>query len=193
MRLPDLSRASPPTAAGILLAMPETRRAGAGHVRVVAATLGTLTMGALAVASCASGDDLSDRQAEVAARGAEVMPFDLEATTHVFTKTEDGGRQVVRALDAGDEEQIALIRQHLSLERDSFARGDYTDPARIHGMDMPGVEALSAGYEDVDVRYAERPDGGELRYATDDPDLVGAIHAWFDRQLMDHGHHAEGG
>ena len=33
------------------------------------------------------------RQEEVAARGVKVMPFDLEQTTHVFQKLEDGGLQ----------------------------------------------------------------------------------------------------
>ncbi len=36
---------------------------------------------------------------EVAKRGAKVMPFDLEQTTHVFTKTEKGGLQLVIAKD----------------------------------------------------------------------------------------------
>src|SRR6476661_8385628 len=42
----------------------------------------------------------SARQAEVARRGADVMPFDLKATTHVFTKTADGGVQRVVAQSA---------------------------------------------------------------------------------------------
>ena len=33
----------------------------------------------------------SERLAEVAARGAEVMPFELERTTHLFEKTAVGG------------------------------------------------------------------------------------------------------
>jgi len=35
------------------------------------------------------------RQGEIAARGAKVMPFDLEQTTHVFHKLDDGGLQKV--------------------------------------------------------------------------------------------------
>jgi hypothetical protein len=121
------------------------------------------------------------------------MPFDLDATTHVFRPTDDGGVQVVRADDPEDETQIELIRDHLHAERDAFAEGDYTDPARIHGMDMPGVAELSARYAEVTVAYRDRPDGARLRYRTDDPELVDAIHAWFDRQLMDHGDHAVAG
>jgi hypothetical protein len=147
----------------------------------------------LALVGCGDDAGLVDRQAQVAAEGAEVMPFDLEATTHVFTKTADGGVQVVMADDPEDRAQIELIRGHLEAEREAFARGDFTDPARIHGMDMPGVEELSEGYADIEVTYAERPAGAELRYATGDTELVGAIHAWFDRQVMDHGDDARAG
>lgn len=141
------------------------------------------------------GDDasLAQRREEVAARGAEVMPFDLDATTHLFTKTEDGGVQVVVADDPEDAEQIALIRGHLAAERDNFERGDFDDPAAIHGHDMEGVAELRAGHADVTVTYADRADGAQLTYTTQDPGLVEAIHAWFDRQVMDHGAHADAG
>ena len=146
---------------------------------------------ALTVAACGRGT--ADRQAEVAERGAEVMPFDLDATTHHFTKTGDGGVQLVTADDPDDETQVLLIREHLLEERERFARGDFDDPARIHGMDMPGVAELRAGFRDITVAYAENPAGAELRYTSADRELVDAIHAWFDRQVMDHGSHAEAG
>lgn len=159
------------------------------HHRVLTVAL----VAVLALVGCAGDDDLDDRQAHVAARGAEVMPFDLDATTHVFTNTDDGGIQVVTADDPSDQTQIDLIRQHLQQEQNNFARGDYDDPARIHGMDMPGVAELSEGYANIEVAYIQRPDGAALVYTTADPDLVAAIHAWFDRQIMDHGDHAEVG
>lgn len=51
------------------------------------------------------------RLAEVAGRGAEVMPFDLERTTHIFKKLDNGGLQQVIS-DDGDTAQIELIRAH---------------------------------------------------------------------------------
>jgi hypothetical protein len=156
---------------------------------VLAAALALAAVGA----GCSSDESLAEQQAEVADRGAEVMPFDLDATTHVFTKTDRGGVQVVTADDPGDQRQIDLIREHLTEERDGFARGDFDDPAQIHGHDMPGVAELTAGYADVVVTYAEAPAGAELTYTTDDAALVDAIHAWFDRQLLDHGDDAEPG
>jgi len=151
-----------------------------------------LVLAAMAV-GCSDSDPMAEQQAQVAERGAEVMPFDLDATTHVFTKTDDGGIQVVTADDPGDQDQIDLIREHLTEERDNFARGDFDDPAQIHGHDMPGVAELAAGYTDIVVTYAETPDGAQLTYTTAAAQLVDAIHAWFDRQLMDHGDDAEAG
>ena len=55
-----------------------------------------------------------DRLEEVAKRGAHVMPFSLEQTTHIFSKTEKGGLQQVIVKDSSNAEQIKLIREHLS-------------------------------------------------------------------------------
>ena len=148
----------------------------------------------LVLAACGDdGDGLADRQAEVAERGADVMPFDLDATTHTFTATDDGGIQTVTADDPADAGQIELVRAHLREERDKFARGDFEDPAAIHGHDMDGVAELAAGYRDVTVTYTDLPDGARLTYTASRPDLVDAIHAWFARQVADHGPHAETG
>lgn len=53
------------------------------------------------------------RNAEVAKRGADVMPFELKATTHVFTKTDTGGVQSVVAKDPGDAIQVDQVRKLL--------------------------------------------------------------------------------
>lgn len=118
------------------------------------------------------------------------MPFALDRTKHTFTKTDRGGVQLVTANDPGDGAQVELIRGHLLLERDNFAAGNFDDPARIHGMDMPGVSELQAGHDRIEVTYRDEPSGAALTYTTADPQLVAALHAWFDRQLMDHGSHA---
>ena len=148
-----------------------------------------LVAAALVLAAC-GGDRPADRQAEVAERGSEVMPFDLDATTHTFTDTATGGVQRVTADDPADARQIELIRGHLREERERFSRGDFEDPAAIHGEDMPGVAELAAGYDRITVAYADHPAGAELTYTTDEPELIEAIHTWFERQVMDHGEHA---
>jgi hypothetical protein len=132
------------------------------------------------------------RQVEVARKGAKVMPFDLEQTTHVFQKLDDGGVQKVVVKDPANKQQIALIQSHLKEESERFRKGDFSDPAKIHGEDMPGLAELKAGAKRIDVRYATLPDGAEIRYQAKDPKLVMAIHQWFSAQVSDHGHHAMG-
>jgi len=143
----------------------------------------------LAAAACGPSD-LDQRQAEVAGAGRAVMPFDLDATTHVFERLTDGGLQTVIA-DTDDPEQIALVRAHLAEEAERFARGDFHDPAMIHGEDMPGLHVLMMGRDRMTIEYHEVDRGAEIRYRSDDPAIVEAIHDWFGAQLRDHGEHAQ--
>ena len=137
-----------------------------------------------------SGSDTETaREREVAERGAEVMRFDLERTTHVFEKRAAGGVQTVVADDPGDEAEVAKVRAHLRDEAEAFAAGDFEDPAAIHGREMPGLAELQAGAERLTISYEDVPAGGRIRYATEDPALVRALHAWFDAQVSDHGRH----
>jgi hypothetical protein len=162
-------------------------------IRPAALAAAALVAGSVAVACGGDGPDegLAERQAEVAARGAHVMPFDLEATTHRFEPMADGLVQTVEADDSGAADQVALVREHLAHEAARFRAGDYADPARIHGDDMPGLAELEAGAAAIDVTYQDVDAGGRITYATSDPALVYALHRWAEAQTMDHGAHAE--
>ena len=141
-------------------------------------------------------DWLSDepsRQEVVAARGAMVMPFDLDATTHVFDATDTGGVQTVVAEDPTDAGQVALIREHLRLEVERFRVGDFGDPVSVHGGDMPGIGVLQANADALEITYRDRDDGGEVTYVSDEPTVVAALQEWFAAQLSDHGGHAQAG
>lgn len=122
----------------------------------------------------------------MADRAASIMPFNLNATTHTFTKTDNGGVQQVVANDQADQTDITLIRQHLQHEADEFAAGNYTDPATIHGSDMPGLHELQSNPQRVQVHYEEIPAGARITYSSTDPALIAALHSWFDAQTHDH-------
>lgn len=145
------------------------------------------------LAACGGAADTpeADRQAEVAARGAEVMPFDLSKTKHVFAKDSSGGIQTVTANDPADTLNIRRIREHLTNEAAKFGRGEFDDPAAIHGAAMPGLAALRASAGQIAVLYAEVPSGARVTFITSDPGLRAALHRWFDAQVSDHGEHAE--
>lgn len=128
---------------------------------------------------------------EVAERGSHVMPFDLEKTTHIFSKTDTGGVQQVIAKDKSDTEQINLIRSHLSAITKEFKQGNFSNPEKIHGERMPGLAELkTAKTGQIKIVYKELPDGAEITYATHIEKLKLAIHQWFDAQLSDHARHA---
>jgi hypothetical protein len=109
--------------------------------RITALLAVALATGGAVAAVSVGGKDRS-REAAIAERGAKVMPFSLDATTHVFDATASGGTQRVVADDPGDGKQIRLIREHLREEAAAFRRGDFADPSSIHGKEMPGLSAL---------------------------------------------------
>jgi len=128
------------------------------------------------------------RQAEIAERGAQVMPFSLPKTLHQFSKTDTGGIQRVVVRNAEDQEQIQLIRRHLGQLAVQFRQGDYSGPTAIHGADMPGLAQLKAAKPDsIKIDYAEEATGASLTFSSQDSKLIAAVHQWFDAQLRDHG------
>lgn len=127
------------------------------------------------------------RQAEVVERGKDIMPFNLKATTHVFTKTPEGGIQRVMVKDLSDVSQTKLVREHLRAINQQFLNGDFSGPSHIHGQDMPGLAELdSAKPGQIVIDYREVEGGGELEYKTADATMVVALRQWFDAQLSDH-------
>ncbi|WP_204369197.1 hypothetical protein [Methylocucumis oryzae] len=111
----------------------------------------------------------------------------------MFTKNASGGRQQVIAKDVQDSEQITLIQQHLSMLAMKFAKGDFSGPKRIHGEAMPGLVQLTTGFSRVQFNYQALANGAQLDYVAREPELIDAIHAYFDAQLSDHARHAVSG
>ncbi|MDQ7089493.1 MAG: aspartate carbamoyltransferase [Methylococcales bacterium] len=131
---------------------------------------------------------------EIAELGVHVMPFDLALTTHVFSKTAKGGVQKVLVKNPDDCEQIKLIREHLSKISAEFQQGDFSNPEKIHGNNMPGLEGLrKAKLNQLNITYKELPNGAKITYLTDEISLITAIHQWFEAQLSDHSRHAVSG
>lgn len=136
----------------------------------------------------------SDRLNEVTQRGMHVMPFDLKQTQHLFNQTNTGGVQQVIVRDPGNSKQIQLIREHLRKISAEFSHGDFSNPEKIHGKEMPGLAALRSAKEgQLHVQYKELPNGAEITYSAENQALIAAIHQWFNAQLADHGADAMSG
>jgi len=116
-----------------------------------------------------------------------VMPFDMAKTVHIFNMTESGGIQKVVVRDTIDIDQVVLIQEHLRMESEQFQHGDYSDPASLHGPDMPGLRELQMGAPRIRVSYSSLPDGAEITFETTDIHLLTALHRWFGAQLSEHG------
>lgn len=116
-----------------------------------------------------------------------VMPFDIGKTVHVFRMTDSGGVQRVIIGEPAYTDQISLIRQHLRKEAERFQRGDYSDPATLHGAQMAGLDELARGARRIHVSYSDVPDGAQIVFKTSDAHLITAIHRWFGAQLSEHG------
>ena len=129
------------------------------------------------------------RQQTVRQRSTQVMPFSMDASMHRFEPTQTGGMMTVTVHD-GDAAQVALVRAHLQKEAAAFARGDYADPAYIHGKSMPGLATLRSGAKRINVRYGSVADGATIAFRTADSSLIAALHQWFAAQVSDHGHDA---
>lgn len=156
-----------------------------------------LVLAAALIAAVAGGGYLLAHRGSPASsmtvRAGQVMTFDLKATTHTFTKTAVGGVEKVVVNNSADTRDRALIRAHLAKEAELFRAGNFSDPAKIHGMNMPGLKTLEAGASRVRVTYADLPGGAQITYSATEPALVSALHSWFDRQVSDHSMPGMGG
>ncbi len=155
--------------------------AGLGAVLGVVGTLAVLHLGGRSMTAS------PDRERMIHDMGSRVMPFDLARTTHVFEMTVTGGIQRVVVKSPADSAQIPLIRRHLEHEAMLFRSGNFSDPMSLHGADMPGLKALAAAGDRLDVMYSDVPQGGQIVFTTSDPGLITAVHRWFGAQLSDHG------
>jgi hypothetical protein len=160
--------------------------ASAAQAQTVAPT--TMDPSHMDHAAHATMTEQAQRRTEVARRGKDVMPFELAATTHFFSKTAEGGVQQVVARKPTDAAQVKLARAHLRSIREQFLRGDFSGPSHVHGQDMPGLAELGAAKPgQIAIDYMDVKGGGQLTYRTTDAASVAALHKWFDAQLSDHG------
>ncbi len=116
-----------------------------------------------------------------------VMPFDMSKTIHIFKMTESGGIERILVRNPSETSQIVLIRRHLKREAKKFQRGNYSDPVKLHGADMPGLKELAANASQIKISYAQLPTGAQITFRTENLQLLTTIHRWFGAQLSEHG------
>jgi hypothetical protein len=124
---------------------------------------------------------------EVHQRSQQVLPYAIDETTQMFTKTVHGGVQHVIVKSADNTEQIKLVQAHLLKMTNSFSKGDFSQTELIHGADMPGLKLLKMAQPyDIKFEYKALPNGAQIHYSTEYPKYAQALHEWFDAQAKEH-------
>jgi hypothetical protein len=142
------------------------------------------------VAILASGAMLAaqqpSHQSSLDERGAHVMGFDQQKTTHHFYLYPDGGAIDVAANDPHDEADIKAARAHLPHIAKMFGEGDFSAPVLVHAMNVPGTADLARLKDRLSYHYEETPHGGRVNIVTADPDALAALHRFLRFQIADH-------
>jgi hypothetical protein len=119
-------------------------------------------------------------------RGAHVMGFDQQKTTHHFYLYPDGGAIDVSANDPDDQTEIKAARAHLPHIAKMFGEGDFSAPVLVHATNVPGTADLARLKDRLSYRYEETPRGGRVNIRTADPDALAALHTFLRFQIADH-------
>ena len=117
------------------------------------------------------------------------MGVDQYSSTHHFDALADGGRiELLR--DTDDSAGVAQIRQHIREIAVAFKAGDFSTPAFVHMMTVPGTQVMAAKRAVIMYTPHDLPRGAELWIKTADVDALHAIHQFMEYQRSDH--HAGG-
>ncbi len=127
-----------------------------------------------------------DPHAQMNHRGAMVMGFDQDKTTHRFLLYPDGGAIDVSASEASDLESRDAIRSHLPHIAVMFGKGNFEAPMLVHDTDVPGTAELSKRKDRVRYAYVETPRGGRVDIVTNDEEALRALHQFLRFQIRDH-------
>jgi hypothetical protein len=142
------------------------------------------------MASLAAGGTLSAQQPSQASsldeRGAHVMGFDQQKTTHHFYLYPDGGAIDVSAKDSNDAADIQAARAHLPHIAKMFGEGDFSAPVLVHATNVPGTAELAQLKDRLSYRYEETARGGRVNIIATDPDALAALHRFLRFQIADH-------
>jgi hypothetical protein len=120
------------------------------------------------------------------ARGAKVMGFDQEKTTHHFYLHPDGGAIDIAVNDPADATNREAIQAHLPHIAMLFGNGDFSAPMLIHETKVPGTETMTRLKDRIAYRFVKTPKGGRLDITTSDPAALAAVHEFLRFQITDH-------
>jgi hypothetical protein len=120
-------------------------------------------------------------------RGAMVMGFDQDKTSHHFYLYDDGGAIDIAVKSASDTKDRDAIRSHLPHIATMFSRGDFNAPMLVHDSSaVPGTSVLAQLKESIRYGYAETASGGRVNIVTKDSAALAALHEFLRYQIREH-------
>jgi hypothetical protein len=119
-------------------------------------------------------------------RGALVMGFDQDVTTHHFVLVADGGAIEVEVNDSQDVANRDAIRDHLREIAAQFRQGVFDKPFATHGEVPPGVPVLQRLHGSVTYQYEPTSRGARVRIETSNREALAAIHDFLRYQITEH-------
>jgi hypothetical protein len=120
-------------------------------------------------------------------RGAMVMGFDQNRTTHHFVLFTDGGAIDVSVTDPADTRNRDAIRSHLPHIAMMFGEGTFDAPMLVHdSKNVPGTKLMTERKGLIRYQYVETTNGGRVNIVTSDPDALAAVHAFLKFQIAEH-------
>ena len=128
----------------------------------------------------------TDPHAQMNMRGAQVMGFDQDKTTHHFYLYTDGGAIDVTVKDAADKTNLDAIRSHLPHIAMMFGEGNFDAPMLVHDTKVPGTAEMAKLKDRLTYKYVEQSKGGRVNITTTDAAALKAVHAFLTFQISDH-------
>jgi len=106
------------------------------------------------------------------------VSFTAGSVKETFIPTPDGGIEDAVVI-APNLAAVNHLRAETRKRAAAFARGTFVDPTNPHGDLVPGLREMRSQWNKVHVRYEDLPDGSRIKYTTNDPVMVEALHQWF--------------
>lgn len=141
---------------------------------------------ALSAQSTGTAKPSNDPHAQMNHRGAQVMGFDQDKTSHHFFLHDDGGAIDVSVKDAADRTNLDAIRAHLPHIVVMFGEGNFEAPMTVHGTTVPGTPEMKKVKDTITWKYEETARGGRVNIATTNADALKAVHTFLRYQITDH-------
>lgn len=118
----------------------------------------------------------------------QLLPYAVDQALEGFAKTPNGGIMQIIAKSANDTKQIKQMQQYLRQTAEEYRKGDFSSTERFHGTNMPGLARLKSAKTGV-IKYEFKalPNGGQIQFSTEHPQLLNALYVWMDAQIQEHG------